>query len=192
LRFHFALPAGWRRQNLTQAVEAVSPNGDAAMVLMLAGARSPAEGARQLAAQQNVHVIQSSAERINGLPAVVSLFDAATESGTVRGLVAHIQLGGRVYELLGYAPIERFAANGALLQRALRSFAPLTDRAALSIQPRRIDIVTLNRSMTVAEFARQYNSPIAVHELALINQVEGPNAVLPAGSMVKRVVGPPA
>ena len=192
LRFRFALPPGWEAQNLTQAVEASSPNRDAAIVLLFARAASPAAAARQLASQQNVRVLQSSSQRINGLPSAITVFDAATDGGIVRGMAAHIELGGRVYELIGYAPLERFGAHGALIERALNSFAPLTDRAILEIQPRRIEIVTLRRAMTVAEFAREYGSPIPVEELALINQVQGPNAVLPAGSLVKRVTGPPA
>ena len=192
LQFRFSLPPGWEGQNLTHAVQAISPNRDAAFVLTFARAASAVAAARQLAAQQNVNVLQSTAERINGLPAVVSLFNAATEGGTVRGIVAHVEFGGRVYELIGYAPLERFGAHGAPIERALGSFAPLTDSAALSIEPRRIDIVTLDRSMTVAEFASRYGSPIPIEELALINQVAGANAVLPAGSMVKRIVGPAA
>jgi predicted Zn-dependent protease len=192
LQFRFSLPPGWQAQNLTQAVEAISPNRDAAIVLMLAQGTSATAAARRLASQQNVRVVQSSAERINRLPSVVSLFEAATEGGVVRGIAAHIELRGRVYELIGYAPLERFAANDTAIERALTSFGPLTDRAMLSIQPRRIDIVTIRESMTVAEFAREYGSPIPIDELALINQAEGANSVLPAGSMVKRVVGPPA
>jgi predicted Zn-dependent protease len=192
LRFRFSLPPGWQGQNLTQAVQAISQGRDAAMVLTLARAPTPTAAARQMVAQQNVGVLRSAAERINGLPSVMTLFNAATESGTVRGIAAHIEHGGRVYELIGYAPIERFGANGAAIERAINSFAPLTDRATLSIQPRRIDIVTLRRAMTVAEFAREYGSPIPLEELALINQVDAPNAVLAAGSLVKRVTGPPA
>ena len=192
LQFRFSLPPGWATQNLTHAVEAISPNRDAAIILMLATASSPAAAARQLAAQQNVRMLQSSVERINGLSSVVSVFDAAAEAGVVRGIAAHIELGGRVYELIGYAPLERFSSNGTLIERALNSFGPLTDRATLAIQPRRIDIVTLRRAMTVAEFAREYGSPIPVEELALLNQVDGPNAVLAAGSLAKRVTGPPS
>jgi predicted Zn-dependent protease len=192
LRFRFSLPPGWQAQNLTQAVEAISPNRDAAIVLMLARAASPSVAARQLASQPNVRVLQSSAERINGLSSVVSLFDAATESGTVRGIAAHIEHGGRVYELIGYAPTERFGGNGTAIERALNSFGALTDRAILSIEPRRVDIVTLRRAMTVAEFAREYDSPIPIEELALINQVEGPGSRLAAGTLVKRVIGPPS
>lgn len=190
LRFRFSLPAGWQGKNLTHAVEGISPGRDAAMVLTLSPAPGPAAAARQLAAQQNVRLLQSSDERVNGLSSVLSLFDAATEGGVVRGIAAHIALGGRVYELMGYAPVDRFGAHGPAIERALKSFAPLTDRAMLSIQPRRIDIVTLRRAMTVAEFAREYGSPIPIEELALINQVEGANAVLAAGSQAKRVVGP--
>jgi hypothetical protein len=41
--------------------------------------------------------------------------------------------------------------------------------------------------MTVAEFARRHDSAIPASELALINQAASPDAILPAGALVKRI-----
>lgn len=187
LRFQFTLPPGWQGQNLTHAVQSVSPRRDAVLVLALSPAASPEAAARQMSAQGGIRVLQRSAERIGGLPAVLSAFDAATESGAVRGLVAHIAHGGRVYELLGYGPIDGFAASGRDIEAALASFAPVTDRAILSVQPNRVDVIRLPRAMTLAEFARAYPSAIPIDELAVINQVQGPGSRFEAGTLVKRI-----
>jgi predicted Zn-dependent protease len=189
LRFQVTLPPGWEGQNLTQAVQAMSPRRDAALVLTLSPATSPTAAARQMSAQSGIRVLQRSAERIGGLSAVVSAFDAATEGGVVRGLVAHIAHGGRVYELLGYGPIDRFASSSHEIEAALGSFARVTDRSILSVQPRRVDVIRLPRTMTLAEFARAYPSPIPIEELAVINQVQGSGSRFNAGALVKRITG---
>ncbi len=42
--------------------------------------------------------------------------------------------------------------------------------------------------MTLARFAERYPSAIPLAELAVINQVAGPDALLPAGHLAKQVV----
>ena len=189
LRFQFTLPPGWQAQNLTHAVQAIHPQRDAAMVLTLSGAASHNAAALQMAAQPGVRVADSISERIGGLPAVVSAFEAQTEGGVVRGIAAHIAHGGRVYELLGYGPVNRFGGSTREIERALASFAPVTDRATLSVQPRRVDIMRLPRSMSLAEFAQAYPSSIPIEELAVINQVPGPGSRIEAQTLVKRITG---
>jgi predicted Zn-dependent protease len=189
LRFQVTLPPGWQGQNLTHAVQAISPQRDAALVLTVSGAASHNDAALRMAGQPGIRVWRSSAERIGGQPAVVSAFDAATEGGVVRGLAAHIAYRGRVYELIGYGPIDRFGASTRDIERALASFAPVTDRAVLSVEPRRVDVVRLPRAMSLAEFARAYPSPIPIEELAVINQVQGPGSRIAAGTLVKRITG---
>jgi predicted Zn-dependent protease len=189
LRFEVTLPPGWDGQNLTQAVQAVSPRRDAAFVLTLSPAGSPDAAAVRLSAQAGVRVVGRAAERIGGLPAVVSRFDAATDAGVVRGLAAHIAHRGRVYELLGYGPIDRFGASAAEIERALASFAPVTDRAILDVQPSRVDVVRLPRTLSLAQFAEAYPSSIPIGELAVINQLPGPASRIDAGTLVKRITG---
>jgi hypothetical protein len=46
----------------------------------------------------------------------------------------------------------------------------------------------LDRDMTIVEFMRQYPSTVPGDAVALLNQFE-PGALLPAGRLVKRVVG---
>jgi hypothetical protein len=52
-----------------------------------------------------------------------------------------------------------------------------------------MDIVRLDRAMTLAEFGRAHPSAIPLRELAILNQVSDENARLAAGTLVKRVLG---
>jgi predicted Zn-dependent protease len=72
----------------------------------------------------------------------------------------------------------------------MRSFQPLTDPAALNLQPHRLDIVKLDRRTTIEALTRQRSSPAPAATLALINQVEL-QAPLEAGRLIKWVVGQP-
>ena len=76
------------------------------------------------------------------------------------------------------------------VERALQSFARLTDPAALAVQPQRVDIVRIDRRTTIEELARQRPSPVPAATLALVNQVE-PQTPLESGRLVKWIVGQP-
>lgn len=186
LRFQFTVPRGWQAQNLTDAVIAVSPDRDAALQLTLAGDVSPARATQAFFSQQGTRPLQSNQLQINGSPAVITVFDAATAQAVVRGVVAHIGFGGRTYQLLGYTPQQRFGAYGGLFESVIGSFDSVTDPAVLRVQPNRIDVIEVPRRMTLAAFAEQYDSPVPLEELARINQIDS-TATLEAGTLVKRV-----
>jgi hypothetical protein len=57
------------------------------------------------------------------------------------------------------------------------------------VSPARVELVKLNRQMTLEQFNSQYPSTISLQELAIINEVEDPATPLPAGRTVKRVSG---
>jgi predicted Zn-dependent protease len=118
----------------------------------------------------------------------VTVFDAATGQGVVRGVVSHFAYGGRTYQLLGYTTQSRFDAYDQLFERVIGSFRAVTDRAILDVRPPRVDIVRINETMTLREFSRRYNSSIPMAELALINQAAGPETRFDAGALLKRVV----
>jgi predicted Zn-dependent protease len=187
LLFQFNVPQEWNTQNLTDAVVAVSPNRDAAFQLTLAGDANPTRAAQMFFSQQGMRVLQSSQQNINGSPAVVTVFDAATPQDVVRGVVAHITHRGRTYQLLGYTPQSRFGNYGRAFEYVIGSFDDVTDPAVLNVQPNRLDIVEVPQRMTLQQFAQRYPSTVPVAELARINQLDSPSAMLEPGTLVKRV-----
>ncbi len=189
LRFRLAFPAPWQRQNLANVVMAVSPQQDAAMQLTLSGEASAVAAAQRFLQQQGVQAGPATRETINGLPAVVAAFQAQTQQGVLRGLAVFIEYENRIYQILGYSPAAVYSQHERTFRQALGSFAPLTDPAVLALQPDRISIVRVGESMTLAEFNRRFPSAIPIAELAIINQLAGPETVIPAGTQLKRVVG---
>jgi predicted Zn-dependent protease len=189
MRFQMTFPEGWKTQNLPQAVVAVSSSQDAIVQLGLAGNAEPTQAVRQFLSQEGVQGGQASTSSINGYPAAMSQFQAQTQEGTIQGLVSFISFGGTTFGIMGYTPAGKLGNYGDEFERTIRSFRELRDASKLNVQPARVELVKLNRDMTLEQFNAQYPSTISIEQLAIINEVEDPSSVLPAGQIVKRVVG---
>lgn len=189
LAFSLRFPQGWRTSNQKQAVGAVSPGEDAVVVLTLAQGSSPEEAARSFFSQEGVQRGDAWRSRIGGRPAVSNAFQADRgDQASLAGLAAFVEHDGRVFQLLGYTTEGRARQYQSTLESALASFEHLTARRYLDVQPKRLELVTLDRPMTVDEFARRYPSTVDTETLAIINHVEAGDQ-LEAGQAYKRVVG---
>jgi predicted Zn-dependent protease len=190
LAFRIAFPSGWKTVNQRSAVLAQAPDEGALMRFRLASDDSPEAAARAFANQEGVQAGAPRPRQIGGLAASAVDFSAATESGQLAGSAVFVELQGRVYEVLGVAAASRWSGyRGAVLQ-SVDSFGRVTDRAILGVQPLRVQTVTLDRPMTLAQFASRYPSQVSLDAVALLNRV-GRDEQLPAGRLVKRVVGGP-
>jgi predicted Zn-dependent protease len=169
-------------------VVGVSEAQDALVALTLAAGASPEEAARQFFSQQGVQAGRSGRDTIGGLPAYTALFDATTEEGTLRGEVSFVSYDGKIYQLMGYTPAARFSSYQNAFDAAIRSFSRLTDSRYLGVQPKRLELVSLERQMALPEFARAYPSTVEIGTIGLINGVSA-NQLLPGGQLAKRVVG---
>lgn len=190
LRFQIQFPSGWKTSNQKSAVLAQSPQQDALMQLAAAGESTPAAALQTFLSQQGVTSGGISSASVNGLPAAMAPFQATTQQATLAGLVAAIQYGGGVYRLLSYSTQAGWANHQGAAQAWVRSFQPLTDPAALAVQPLKVQIVRADRAMTLAQFNQRYPSKVDLATVARINQLET-GASLTAGQLVKRVVGGP-
>ena len=59
----------------------------------------------------------------------------------------------------------------------------------MQVKPATLELVKLSKEMTLAQFNQEYPSTCTIEQLAVINEVEGPESVVPRGRMLKRVVG---
>jgi predicted Zn-dependent protease len=189
MRFQVTFPTGWQVQNTPQAVASMSPNQDAIIQLALAGQGSPQQAAQQFLSQQGVQAGQASTTSINGLPAASSYFQAQTDQGVIQGIVSFISYGGQTFGLMGYTPQGKLSQYDQVFQGTIRTFGDLRDPSKLNVQPAKVELIKLDRQMTLEQFNAQYPSSIPLKELAIINEVEDPSTALQAGRTVKRVTG---
>ncbi len=188
LKFVLQFPDGWQYQNQAQAVVAVSPENDAVVTLGI-GEGAPDAAAQQFLSQQGVQAGQVSRNTINGLPAVTASFDAQTSDGqALRGVVTFLSYNNATYRLLAYTAPGRIGAYQNAFLQSVQSFRPLTDQSKINVEPKRVDVVRLDRAMTLAQFNQRYPSTIPIEMLAIINEVDA-STTLPAGREVKRVTG---
>lgn len=188
LAFQLNFPAGWDRQNKPSDVTAISPNEDAILQMTLAAGQTPTQAAEAFFKQDGVRSTSRADRTINGLPAVMGGFRATTRGVTLEGLVLFIRHDGLTYQLVGYSPSSRFGQYASEFERSMESFAPLTDRRLLTVDPKRIDIVEVPESMSVESFNERYPSTVEFDELLLLNGWTAGQR-LEAGVLVKRVTG---
>jgi predicted Zn-dependent protease len=188
LKFRMTFPSGWKTVNTRQAVAGQSQAGDAQVVLSASPGRTPDSVANAFFAQ-----VQGRPQRrqINGLQAIGGTFTAQTQEGqTLAGAAAFLAYGGLIFEEVGVATTSGWRTHQSAINGWIESFRPLTDAAILAVEPQRLDVVRIDRDMTLTQFAASHASGVPVAQLAVINNAD-PTAVLPRGSDVKRVVGKP-
>ncbi|GAC1600618.1 MAG: M48 family metalloprotease [Myxococcales bacterium] len=188
LKFRLEMPQGWKTVNQPEAVLALAPGKDALFQLEPGGAVAPAEVARQFFSQQGVKQGPAVAGSIHGLSSVAAYFEAQTQQGVVEGLVTFLGYAGQTYVLLGYTAQGALSKYEATFRQTMASFAELTDKAALEVQPARLKIVAVERETTIEELGRKYPSQLKPAELALINGLD-PAGSLREGQRAKVVVG---
>ena len=189
LAFQVRFPDGWKGQNSPAAVTAVSPSQEAAVILEpLDTVSNPEAALSAFVAGDGIEGGVVHRSDADGIPRARALFSASTSNGEVRGEVSFLRYRGTVYRLMGLASADKWASWADAVSRTLSSFAPVTDRAVLDVQPLRIEVVTVPGQMTLAAFQQRYPSAIPLDELARINRL-APNATVTAGTRLKRVVG---
>jgi len=187
LRFDMTFPTGWKTVNMPDAVVGQSADGGAQLQLV-PGKGTPTESLSQFLGQQGITVRQRANTTINGIPAVIAAFDAATEQGTLSGLVASLQHRGVTYMLLGISAAQVAARYGPLMESTMRSFRDLNDPALINVQAARVQLVALSEPMTGLVFTQRFPSSIPAEQVYIINGIEATTSVA-RGTIMKRVVG---
>ena len=187
LRFRFDFPAGWKTQNSAEQVIGASAQGDAQVALSLAQG-APQAALSKFLQQQGVKAGQVFTNPINGNTAAVAQFLAQTQDGKVlAGYIGYIQQDNVTYQLLAITLQQSIQQYDGVFRNVIGSFQRVSDPRLLNVAPQRLRIVQLPGAMTLTQFNQQFPSVIPLAQLAAINAFE-PNAVIPAGTLVKRVV----
>jgi predicted Zn-dependent protease len=188
MAFRMDFPRGWNTANLAQAVQGVSPEEDAIVVLSLAREGTPAQALETFLGQEGLEAGPVSRSPVNGNPAASAPFRATAEQGALEGRALFVQHQGQVFQLLGYAPEADWSGRQGAVVSSLTSFRALTDPSYLNVQPTRLKVRTLQRSMPLSALLRQEGVEGRAQDVRLLNRLEG-DPTLEAGRMVKIPVG---
>jgi predicted Zn-dependent protease len=191
LRLRVDFPQSWQVINEKQAVTSVSPQKDAVMALSVASAASLDAAASEFFREGIQRSGNAERLHVHGVAALEEAFSVQTDSGPLAGRALFLDYEGRIYRLLAYSTAGAWPGYEGIARQAMRSFQPLTDQSLLSVRPLRLEIVTIGQPMTLREFHERFPSPtLSLDQVALLNQGQ-PDTALPAGAMVKRVIGEP-
>lgn len=194
LKFQFPIPANWDHLNSPQQVQMAPKDGKAVMVLTLAQGESLEAAAQQMVQQNKLQVVESQSVQVNGLPALAIVADPQAQQQqqqqqqpALRTLTYLIQYGGNIYSLMGITTRNDFNNYFQTFTGTMQSFKQLTDQEKINRQPDRIQIRTVQQSMTLAEALRANNVMQAqMEELAILNGMELTDRI-EKGTMIKIV-----
>ena len=189
LAFQIQFPSGWQTANQKAAVMAMSPQQDAMIEVTLVPQKTVDAAAQTFFGAQGLQSSQPRRTRVGEFDGVVGEFSAQTQQGgQVSGIATFVSYNSSTYRILGYGTAQGYANNQSQIQNTIGSFARVTDREVLGMQPMRLEVVKIAQPMTLAQFNQQYPSQVAIDKVALINQIDDTNARILAGRMLKRVV----
>ncbi len=184
MRFQMVFPSGWQTVNLRQAVQAMSPGEDALLVLTVGEGTGPAPALRSFLAQEGVEGSGISQQPVNGLPTASA--DFRYESGEERldGRVAFLEHDGTLLQLIAYGSTSAWQGHLSSVRVALGSFRPLTDPTYLNVEPARIRVVSVPRTMTLSDFLAREGAQNQGEQVRVLNRLEG-NPTLQSGQILK-------
>ncbi len=186
MAFRIDFPDGWKLQNLRERVAAVSPEGDAMLRLSLSDKGTAADALRQFMGQEGVARTGSRDRQVHGLSAQAGTFTAIAQGGTLQGEVLFVEFGAQVFQILGFSAQPRWDSFRPAVQETLASFQRLADSEILNVQPERIRLVYLDRTLSAEEFATRHGGDHPTTELALLNGLD-PQESYQAGRTYKMI-----
>jgi predicted Zn-dependent protease len=170
LRFQFSVPAKWQVVNQPSQVQMVSPEQNAGIQFSLGKGASPQEAAQTFATNAQAEVLRNQATQVNGLRAHTLISNLQTQSGVLRVMSYFIQMDDKIYMFHGYTSPTLFDGIAPTFEQVMKSFDCLRNQAALSKQPRRVKIMTVDQpgdlKQTLTRFGVKQEE---LEEIAIVN-----------------------
>ena len=189
LGFRIVFPADWHTVNTRGAVGAVSPAGDAQVVLRAQGpGDDPREAASDFLQKGREHtridVVRLDALRVNELDAVRGQAVAKTREGSVSLDLTWIAHGGLVYLISGVVPRDYGDAHRAVFGQVVESFRPLTEAERQAIRVHRLRLRRAHEGESLTSFGQRVGNAWSPERTAVANQLDA-GAALSEGQWLK-------
>jgi predicted Zn-dependent protease len=188
LKFQMEFPEGWQVRNTRQVLYSAPRDGAAAIQLTASRVpegTTPESHARNFFAAHKLEYGTGERIRVGAFSAYRAPFRAFTQSGELVGQAGFIVDGNLVYEILGITRPSAFRHFTPIFRGVITSFDRLRDRSALEIEPVRVRLFDVPRTMTFAEaLAESGSDPEHARELGLLNGRD-PEERIEAGTLLK-------
>ena len=168
-------------------------------MMTLAPGNSLQEAANTMLQQNGLRSLETQQTTVNGLNAIAIVAEPQPQQQqpgqqqqqqqqpNVRILTYLIEYNKSIYWLLGATSATDFNQYYPVFKNTMEGFRILTDQAKLNKKPERIRNKTINKSATLQQVLKNYNTPDArLNELAILNGMNLTD-VVPAGMMIKTI-----
>jgi predicted Zn-dependent protease len=185
LDFALHFPAGWQTQNARDAVAAVAPRGEAALVLRLQGrGDDPRAAAADFARQHQLVLSDLQRVPLDGIDAVRALAGVPTRDGAFVADLSFVAHGGMIFRVAGAAPVASYEAHAREIADTARSFRRLTADERDGFEVVRLRALRPRPGERIAQLAARTRSAWTPERLAVANAL-APGAALPADALLK-------
>lgn len=188
LKFQYPVPSNWATQNSQADVRMAPKDGKALMILSLAAGNSLDAAAQATVQENQLVVMDSKKETVNGFPALVMVADQTNPQDptqVIRLMMYFIQDGQTIYRFLGLAMRNDYAGYSTAFRNTMSGFKRLTDQEKLSRQVERIRVASVPSSGTVQSAFQALKVPSSrMEEFAILNSMKLSDQVQ-AGSLIK-------
>ncbi len=191
LKFRFSYPTGWTLTNSPVQVSIQPSDGKALILFTLSPQKTLESAVDSTMTQYGLSIQGSRRVTVNGLNAIMTQAKqtaqdqstGATSSNLV--LSYFINYNNLIYVFHGVSTEADFNSYTNLFNSSMSSFARLTDASKINVKPKKLHVVKVQRTGTLADAFNYYRVPQSQQkELALLNDIEL-NEQVPAGRLLK-------
>lgn len=191
LKFRFTIPSGWTLTNSPIQVSIQPSDGKALILFTLSQQKTLESAVDSTMAQYGLSIQGSRRITVNGLNAIMTQAKqtsqdqstGATSSNLV--LSYFINYNNMIYVFHGVSTEADFNSYTNLFNSSMSSFAKLTDASKINVKPKKLHVVKVQRTGTLADAFNYYRVPQSQQkELALLNDIEL-NEQVQAGRLLK-------
>jgi predicted Zn-dependent protease len=179
LKFKFSFPTGWKLENSPLQVSITPPDQKALMLFTLSSQKTLESAVDTTITQYRLTLQGSKRITVNGLPAImtqckqVSQDQSTGATQTNMVLSYFISHGGLIYVFHGVSTEADFNTYASTMNSSMTTFSALTDASKINVKPKRIQVVTVQRTGTLSDAFVYYRVPQKQYnELALLNDLE--------------------
>ena len=191
LKFRFSFPTGWQLENLPTQVNMAPKEGNALMIFTISSAKTLEEAAQGTIDQLGLTLLDSKRTTVNGMPALATICKQVSQNQStgqqqaIQVLSYYINYDNMFYVFHGVSAEANFNSFSRLFESNMTSFSKLTDQSKINVKPKRIRVVNVQRTGTLANVFSYYGVPqTQMSSLALLNNMELTDQVQ-AGKLIK-------
>ena len=194
MKFKYPVPAGWQVQNSPIQVQMAPKDGNALMIFTTAPQKTLEEAGQKTLADLKLTVLDSKRTTVNGFPAIAAISQQVSQNQqtgaqqTIKVMSYLIEYNQSILVFHGVAEDTGFNNYYRIFESTMTNFDKLTDPAKLNVKPKRIKIVSVPTSGTLAQTFKTFNVPDQQSkELALLNNLALTDRV-EKGRLIKIIV----